>query len=281
VYSVWRVPNVLLEPRGSFLGERVELIDTLNRLRTLVGTVMLIGVIIYYSGLSHLTTTSTDAHGVRQRTVTANSPEGHWLVAVIVSAVLTAFLVPLVAAGLVLWTRSGYRRAALYQMRWPALAIAGFFALFAVIGPAIDGADLLSRLAKRHHNIPAEVGTYLFSLAIAIISLVWLVKALWFAASGMFRADDGHPFLALIAAPAVAILTGVLMLSQGSDGLSAVPRVVGWVTGLAGPVSITALSIGSVFILRHDYPGHFPFRTGPLTATPAAEPDQRATAAPV
>ena len=277
LFSIWRIPNFLLEPRGKFLGERVAVIDTLNRIRSGIGTLMLIGIIIYYSGLSHLTTNTTDEHGATQRTVTESSPEGHWVVAIILSAVLSAFLIPLVALILVLCARRGARLATLYQMRWPALGIAGFFGLLAVLGPLLDGANLLAMLAKEHGGIPAKVAAYLFTLAVAILAFVWLVKALYFAATGLFRCDDGHPFLALIVAPCVASLTAALMLTQGSDGLSDVPTVVGWVTGLGGPISIIGLSVASVFILRTRYPGQFPFRSGPVRSAPPAQP----TPAPV
>jgi hypothetical protein len=272
LFSIWRIPNFLLEPRGKFLGERVPVIDTLNRVRSLLGTLMLIGIIVYYSGLSHLTDSTPDEHGATQRTVTANTPEGHWIVAIILSAVLAAFMIPLVALILVLCARKGARLATLYQMRWPALGIAAFFGLLAVLGPLLDGANLLAMLAKEHGGILAKVGAYFFTLAVAILALVWLVKALYFAATGLFRADDGHPFLALIVAPCVATLSSVLMLTQGSDGLSDVPTVVGWVTGLGGPISITGLSIASVFILRDRYPGDFPFRGGPLWAAVPSQP---------
>ena len=111
LFSIWRIPNFLLEPRGKFLGERVAVIDMLNRIRSLVGTLMLIGIIVYYSGLSHLTDNTTDEHGATQRTVSANTPEGHWIIAVLLSAILSAFLIPLVALILVLCARKGARLA--------------------------------------------------------------------------------------------------------------------------------------------------------------------------
>jgi hypothetical protein len=35
--SIWRIPNVLLEPRGDFFGEPDEFIDRLNKIRSVVG----------------------------------------------------------------------------------------------------------------------------------------------------------------------------------------------------------------------------------------------------
>jgi hypothetical protein len=51
-------------------------IDALNRIRPVVGTLMLVGVIVYYSGVTHLATTTVDANGPKQRTVTENTPAG-------------------------------------------------------------------------------------------------------------------------------------------------------------------------------------------------------------
>jgi hypothetical protein len=267
--SLLRVPNFLLEPRGSYLGERVEWVDRLNKLRSIAGTVILIGMIVYYSGLSHLTTPTVDGHGARVNTVTATSPEGHWIVGVVVSVTVALFLLPVVSLALVLWTKSGFRRATLLQLRWPVVSIAAFIGLFAAMTPMLGAAQYLTSTATKHLNIVAKAAGGVISFCVALVLLVWLVKALYLAATGLFRADDGHPLLAPIVAPLVAISSAALMAST-NDGLTGVPAAVGTITEFGGPVSILVLSIATALILRKRYGPDFPFRRGPIRRAPVA-----------
>lgn len=279
-FNLFRVPNFLLEPRGSYLGERVELIDRLNKVRTIVAVAIIVGMIVYYSGLSHLTTTTVDGHGAPVHTVTENSPEGHWLVGVIVSVVVAAFLLPVVSLALVLWARPGSRLATLYQLRWPAVSIAAFFGLLAAMTPILGAVQYLTSTTTRHLNFAAKAAGTVLSVCVALLLLVWLVKALYFAATGLFRADDGHPLLASLMAPLVALSTTLLMATSGSDGLSGVPATVGLITEFGGPLSITILSVATWLILRKHYPAGFPFRRGPVhrpPVTPAGNPAPTST----
>lgn len=107
------------------------------------------------------------------------------------------------------------------------------------------------------------------SFCVALVLLVWLVKALYFAATGLFRADDGHPLLAPVVAPLVAISSALLMAST-DDGLTGVPAVIGTVTEFGGPASIIVLAVVTALILRKRYQHDFPFRRGPIDRAPAA-----------
>jgi hypothetical protein len=263
-FSLLRIPNLLLEPRGSYLGERVEAIDRLNKLRSIAGTVILIGMIIYYSGLNHLTTTTVDGHGAAVHTVTAESPEGHWIVGVIVSVTVALFLLPVASLALVLVAKRGFRRATLYQLRWPVLSIAAFLGLFAAMTPILAAVRYLTSATTRHLNVAAKAAGAVVSVCVALVLLVWLVKALYFAATGLFRADDGHPLLAPVVAPLVAVSSALLMATNGGDGLTGVPATIGVITEFGGPLRITALSVATWLVLRKRYRDDFPFRRGPI-----------------
>jgi hypothetical protein len=267
--NLLRVPNFLLEPRGSYLGERIGSVDTLNKLRSVAAIVIIVGMAVYYSGLSHLTTTTVDSHGARVETVTANSPEGNWIVGVVVSVTLALFLLPVVSLAIVVWTRSGFRRATLSQLRWPVVSIGAFLGLFAAMTPILGAVQYLTSTATRHLNIVAKAAGGVVTFCVALVLMVWLVKALYFAATGLFRADDGHPLLAPIAAPLVAITSAFMMQTAGSGGLTGVPLAVGKITEFGGPVSITVLSVVTVLILRKRYKHDFPFRRGPIHRAPS------------
>jgi hypothetical protein len=280
-FNILRVPNFLLEPRGNYLGERIEAIDRLNKARSIAGTVILIGMIIYYSGLSHLATTTVDGHGTPVHTVTAASPEGHWIVGVVVSVTVAVFLMPVASLALVVWTKPGFRRASLYQLRWPLLGIAAYFGLLAAMAPILSAVGYLTSTATRHLNLVARAAGTVVSIGVALILLVWLVKALYFAATGLFRADDGHPLLALVVAPLVALSTALIMGTQSDDGLRGVPAVVGRITEFGGPASIIVLSLLAGRSLKKRYGKDFPFRRGPVAGRPApeAQPGSQPTAA--
>lgn len=262
--SIWRVPNLLLEPRGSFLGERDETIDRLNRVRSVAGAIILMAMIVYYSGLSHLASAAVGKHGTKVLTVTANSPEGHWLVTVVLSVVLAMFLIPLVSLILVLWARPGARKATLYQLRWPFISIAAWFGIFAVSAPIVSASAALASSGTRHMNAAVRFAAGACTVFVAVVMLVWIAKALYLAATGLFRADDGHPLLAPIIAPCVAWLSVGLMASQGSGGLTGVPVLFGLLAGFGGAASITVLSFVTLYILRRKYRDDFPFRNGPI-----------------
>ncbi|WP_426513002.1 hypothetical protein ACPPVO_21545 [Dactylosporangium sp. McL0621] len=275
-FSIFRIPNFLFEPRGSFLGERVGAIDVLNRIRSVIGTLIVAGMIVYYDGLSHLGTPTTDATGQRTYNLQLDNPEARWFVGVIVTIVVTAFLIPLVSLGLVAWARSGARKATLYQLRWPVITAGAFFGLLAALPPTLAGVSALAAQVSKL-SVVAKIGAYLFTLAVAVIVLVWLVKTLYLCATGLFRADDGHPLLAVFAAPVIAASASAIMGAQGDDGLQGVSEVVKTVTEWGGTASILALSVVSWFILRAKYPHDFPFRNGPLRRTAEAPAPQLQT----
>lgn len=258
-FSIWKVPNYVLEPRGSFLGEGVDAVDRLAKIRSVAGTAIVIGAGVYYSGLSHLTSVSTSKGGVKTINLGGGSAGG-WSVGVIASVVVAMLSLPMVSLYLVWRANPGARKATLLQLRWPFIAIAGFWGILAVGAPFIAIATYATN-AARHMSFGVKAAAYLFSFFVAIVLLVWIVKSIYLAATGMFRAEDGHPLLPVIAAPIIAAVAAGMMLSSG---YSSPPGIIGLVLTWGGTVTILFLSLVSTRILRKRFPGDYPFRNGPI-----------------
>ena len=126
----WRIPNFLLEPRGTYFHEPDERIERLSKYRSLVGGAIVIGMIVYYSGLSHTGYTRTGG-ALGGADITLNTPEGNWLTGIVVTISAVILVIPVVSLILVLTAEHAYRRATLYQLRWLAVAAGSFAGLCA------------------------------------------------------------------------------------------------------------------------------------------------------
>lgn len=266
--SIWRVPNLVLEPRGRFLGERDAAINRLNKIRSVAGSAILIGITVYYSGLTHLATVSVDRSGTRVISVTNNTPETHWLINVLVFVVSVMCLMPVVSGILVLWAKREARWATFSHLRWPFISIAAWFGILAVSTPIITVASVFASRDTNGASWAVRLGAYAFAIFVGVVMLVWVSKAVYLAATGLFCADDGHPLLAPVVAPCAAWLTVGLMANYGSDGVGRIPRVIGLLLGYGGASSITALSLVTCYLLRRKYKSDFPFRSGPIADRP-------------
>jgi hypothetical protein len=261
-FSIWRIPNVLLEARGSYLGEPDVLVSRLNWTRTLLAMVIVVGMTVYYSGLSHLATVTHDKNGTPVVTVGNGTPEAHWFTSVLVTITIAAFTLPLISLIIVLFARSGARLRTLRQLCVPLIAALSFFGIVAIGPLLIEGAQWVTALAGS--SILMKIASYLFSVFVGVLALAWIAKACYFAATGLFRADDGHPLLGPIAAPLIATLSALFMRISGvGNGLTGVPDDVGVVTEIGGPISILLVSLTTLLHLRRRYAG-WPFRDGPV-----------------
>jgi hypothetical protein len=261
-FKIWRVPNYFIEPSGAYLGERVEAIDRLSKIRSWAGITIIIGTAVYYAGFSHLATITNGPDGVKNVTIGNHNPESNWFIGLIISVVTAMFLLPVISLCLVMWTRRGARRAALLQFRWPVIAIAGWSGIFAAAAPFITLGTYLQKSA-RHMNFDAKAATWMLVVLVMILELNWIVNALYLAATGILRAEDGHPLLPLILAPVAAAMTALMMNTVGSNGLVGVPGLVGDALAWGGTTTITIVSLRSAQILKHRYPADWPFRNGP------------------
>jgi hypothetical protein len=262
-FSIWRVPNYFIEPRGAYLGERVESIDRLNKVRSCAGLAIIAGTTVYYAGLSHLATTTKDKSGTSVVTIGNNTPEGNWTLGLIVSVVTAIFILPLLSLLLVAWTRRGARRATLVQLRWPYVAIAGWFAVFLAGTPFIALSQWVQTSAH-HMNFAIKALCWFLALSVLIVEITWIVKVIYLSATGMFRAEDGHPLLPLIVAPIVAGTSALMMTTVGGNGLVGVPDLLGMGLTWGGTITVFVVSVWSAAILKQRYPADWPFRDGPL-----------------
>jgi hypothetical protein len=268
-FSIWRVPNYFIESSGAYLGEHVEAIERLNKLRSWAAIAIIGGTAAYYAGFSHLGAISNGKDGVKNVSIGNHNPEGNWFLGLLISVVTAMFILPLVSLCLVWWTRPGARRAALLQLRWPYIAIAAWFSIFAVASPFIALSSYLQKSA-RHMNLDIKALAWVLVVFVLILELTWIVKAIYLAATGLFRAQDGHPLLPLIVTPIVAATTVLMMNTVGSNGLVGVPGFVGIGLAWGGTITITIVSLRSAQILKRQYPDDFPFRNGPLRRREAA-----------
>jgi len=259
--SIWRVPNFLLEPRGDYFHEPDEFIDRLNKFRSVAGGIIVLGMIVYYSGLSH--TGYTKKGGVLGgANITNNTPEGTWFLGIIVTISVAILVIPIVSLVLVLLAERGYRLATLYQLRFIVIAAGAFAGLCAVIFPIAGGASYLEKSLTKHMNPLVGVAASLFVSVIGIILLVWFFKGLYLIATGLFRADDAHPLLAPIASiPIVWVASIMMYFNGGNGGLADVPETLGKIVAFGGAASVTVISV--ITLRRLKKHPHWAFRQGP------------------
>lgn len=264
--SIWRVPNYLFEPRGDYFHESDEFIDRLAKLRSIAGGAIVIGMIIYYSGLSH--TGYTRKGGLLGgANITTNTPEGGWLAGIIVTISAAILVIPVVALILVLAAERGYRRVTVYQLRWIIIAASGFAGLSAVILGVAAGVNYLEKSLTQHLNPVVGAVASLLAIPVAIILLVWFFKSLYLIATGLFRADDAHPLLAPVSGiPIVWIIAFIMYFEGGTGGLTGVPETLGKIVAFGGAVSVTI--INTMTLIRLKKHPHWAFRRGPVQPAP-------------
>jgi hypothetical protein len=265
-FSIWRIPNFILEPRGNFFHERDELIDRLGRYRSVAGGVIVIGMILYYSGLAH--TGYTRKGGLLGgANITADTPEGGWIVGIIVTISAAILVIPVVAIILVFTAERGHRYATAYQLRWIIEAVGGFAGLSALILGVSAGVSYLEK-SLTHLNLLIGIVASLLAIPIAILLFVWFFKGLYLIATGLFRADDAHPLLAPISGiPIVWIVALIMYVEGGTGGLVGVPETLGRIAAFGGAVSVTILNVMTLSRLKK-HP-HWAFRRGPIQLTNA------------
>ena len=256
--SFWRIPNGLFESRGLFLHWTDERVDKLNRRRSIIGTLMLLGVAVHYEHLFVLKKTY-DKHGHLVHETgefgSGGAAVSDWLTSTLISMLVGIAIAMALGVVLVVLTHSGNRAAAARQLCWPIGTVLMFFAMTGVfLGIAAGINAVLGQSAGAAHFVIELV-------AVCTVGFLY-VKSLYLVITGLFRADDGHPLLAPIAVPLVAWYFAWRQLLTG--GLPGAPHVLGLVIGLGGPLSLTYLSLVAIGRLRRAHPVDFPFLDGPL-----------------
>ena len=166
------------------------------------------------------------------------------------------------ALALVAVTHPSARGATARRMATPlrTMLVFGVFAVvlelvFTRVFPRIEGRFV-------HSGLGVEL---LFSVIVIPIYLTLAyigVKAMYFIITELFRADDGHPFIAPIALP---IATAVMM-TEGlmHSGSTAIPTGVAKVELVGAFASNVVVSVYALRRMKVKYPTEYPFRDGPV-----------------
>ena len=224
-FSLWLVPNFLMEARGYYLGKRDPWPANLAKARAFVGVAILVGVAYAYPGYTGpfgelIPTTGYVWPGIR----TLLRFDSIWITSTVYTLSLLVILIILFILLIIITTRSSALPAALNLLCWSLVTIglfAGLFALFAAAG-----------------RLPQTSGwASLYDLAL-IIPVVLFVKVIYLAATDVFRADDAHPLLAPV------VTTGaswwLLLILGPPTGLS---HDAGLLLTYGGPGTITFINV--------------------------------------
>lgn len=238
--SAWVLANRAFQVQNRYLGEPDEQIERLYRWRSILGSAIIVGIGAYYhslrTGVSHAYLSVNDSVDMLVRVV-----------------LIGGALIPI---GVALLTKPGYRKVALRQLRFPAIAIGGYLALYLAVSRGLP------------FLVKARTGPDALLLSVlALAAIIWLaillLRGLYLLVVGMFRLADGHPLLAPLTGTFIA--WGVAINTVLAGGSSDVPPNLAMVLLLGGPISVTAVSALEVARLRRRYPRDFPFRRGPST----------------
>lgn len=172
--------------------------ERLYRWRSILGFVIIVCIEAYYhslrSGVSHAYASVNDSVDFLVRVV-----------------LLGGALIPV---GVAVLTEAGYRTVALRQLRFPAVAVGGYVALYLALSRGLPpllmvrtGADVFL--------------TSVLALAVMVWLGIFMLRGLYLLVVGMFRLADGHPLLAPLAGSLIA--WGVALNAVLAGGRSDVP----------------------------------------------------------
>jgi len=246
-FSLWRVPNFLMEARGYYLGERDSRFDFLAKARAFFGVVILVVVAYAYPGYTGpagelIPTTGYVWPGIR----TLLRFDSIWLTSIVYSLALLVIMIILFTLLIIITTRSSALPAALNQLCWSFVTIglfAGLFVVFAVAG-----------------SLPQSGGWAALTALVLIVPAILFLKVIYLAATDVFRADDAHPLLAPV------VTTGAswgLALTLGIP--SGVPHDLQLVMGYGGAVIVTAINVVTCVLMVVKYRNPL-FPGGPRSA---------------
>jgi hypothetical protein len=249
--SYWRIPNGLFEAHGLFLGETDETMSTLNTARSVIGGIIVIAIAICYQ---HAVSATEDKS---THTLNINVNTNGWFNGVADSLSLAVGIAVLVGILLVIFSRPGKRRAAAKQLCWPIMTMLMFFAFSGLIALAI-----WPIIPITSSNAHVTFWRYILVLVVFCLTAIPWFKSLFLVATGLFRADDGHPLLAPLAMPLASVTWAILLITHGD--WHGVPAKFFLAVAFAGPVSISVLSAITIVRLWRNNRSAFPFRDGPL-----------------
>lgn len=257
-HPIWRLPNVILEPRGAFQPYDDELLARLDWFRTVAGVSFTIALLLRFGG-----NPATVWHGFLSNTdgcdsfCDTNTFWGSWLTGVFVAIWVAAGVLVVLGIVLSLTCADGYRWVTARRLWRPVLAIiGGFLLLYLSIGVVVG----ISQVVPQGPDYDNVMGVVL------VLVGVYEVKILHLAAKGLFRADDVHPLLAPLATVPIAWAVAIVMFGLGGDGGEHIPippnlHVLTYVLAYLGAALNTVTSIYTWYRMRAN--PWYAFRHGP------------------
>lgn len=216
----WKPAAFLFSPRHRLAPED-RTITTLSRVRVALGLAIVVGVALWYRSYDRL----------QFATFVKN-----WL-----TTGLIAIPTVLLCMGLfVAWTRPPLRRAALRQMRWPALSVGAFIGTLALLALFGLGANYVSGRIKYYTG---GVGLPLEGVAYGGVFGIWLLvfclRSAYLVTQNWFNAVDGHLLLTPVIATVMAWLVAGRSLLVDTGGP---PTPVSLVLILGGAAATTGIA---------------------------------------
>ena len=254
-FSLLRIPNWLFESRGQFLGEDDPVLVRLVRFRAVSGFLLITGFAALYGGHGYFLSDPAPA--------TSESDFLNDLGTSILWTFLLATGLGLVTALVLLfvWTDASARGATARRMATPLYTMLAF-GVFAVASELVF-TRVFPRIEGRfvHSGFGVEL---LFSVIVIPIylTLAYLcVKAVFFVVTDLFRADDGHPFIAPVVLPLASL--GLLLWGLTHSAATAVPSGVAELELVGAFASNLVVSVCAILRMKKKYQ-EFPFRNGPV-----------------
>jgi WD40 repeat protein len=252
---LWRLPNFLFEARGNFLnGDPDKLISVLALARAVFGVGALVYITYRYPGYIAGTRELVQTTGSLWPGVgTMLRFDNIWVASLVYSLILSAMWIALFALLILPVTRPRAWPGMLLHLCWPLVTIVLFAGQFFLIVKAIDWAT------PRFLINPNTAESWCILVVFAII-YTWIIKVVYLAATGVFRADDAHPLLAPFVTTGVSWTIAYTALT--SSGPSGVPHSIRWLVALTGPVLVTGINVGACWHIRKKH-GQLLFPDGP------------------
>ncbi|MEV4509121.1 hypothetical protein AB0K00_09225 [Dactylosporangium sp. NPDC049525] len=237
----WKPAAFLFSPRDRLVPPD-RIIDVLSRVRVVLGAAIVVGVALWYRSYEQLA-----APALFQNWITTG------LLAIPTALIAMAVFVAL--------TRAPLRRAALRQLRWPALSVLAFAGVVVLLFLFGEGANYVSgRLRHYAPDLHIPLDGFIYGGVFGLWLVVFCLRSAYLVGQHWFNTVDGHPLLP----PTVA--TGMAWLTAGSALLAGgaadhVPGGVSLVLILGGAAATTATAALETWqtVRRH----HVTVRDGP------------------
>ena len=257
-HLIWRLPNVILEPRNVFQPYEDERLNRLDWCRTVTGVFITAALLFRFGG--NLTTawheflSNTDGCDSFCDT---NTFWGSWLTGVFVAIWIATGVLIVLGVVLGLTCADDYRWMTARRLWRPVLSIVGGFLLFYLSTGVVVGIS---------QGIPPGPAYDGVMVAVLVPVAAFEVKILHLAAKGLFRADDVHPLLAPLATVPIVWGVATVMFGLGGDGgehIPIPPKLHVLVYALAyGSAAIDTMISGYTWFRMQSNPW-YAFRHGP------------------